>query len=93
VFEKLEQERLDCKRELARLAFQIRVLEPNRELAKRVAEVAEKQPFIYCVVPRWGEGNFNEQFERFSNEVREFRKSCEALLNDVTAKYHGKKRS
>lgn len=80
----LDMQRLDYSRELARVALQIRALEPDRELRDMVTWLASSQPFeAYLFPPRWHEGNYNERSERFDGQIAEYGRRLEALTDRV----------
>jgi hypothetical protein len=82
----LLQQRIDFRRDLARLSLQIRLLEGNPGLRQKVRELCDKQPFIFP--GEFGEGNFSDRFDRFKAEIAEFKDRVEALIKDAV-KEHG----
>ena len=88
VIVRLEQRRHELRRELGKVALQIRLLEPDQELSGEVAKLARSQPFRPLLLPpRWGQGNYDERAREFSTAIREFEKEVDALTERVVRKH------
>jgi hypothetical protein len=84
---KLDERRHAIRLDLLRLALQIRMLEQDAALGDKVQELAKAQPFMaFPFPPRWGEGTYNERFEKFQSEIGVFEKQLLELTDAVVAK-------
>jgi len=79
---KVNSRRHERRRDLLRLSFQIRLLETNVDLLSKVQEVTDSLPFMaFAVPPSWHEGNYNERFEKYQNDIGNFKKKLNALTS------------
>lgn len=70
---KVEDKRHTLRVDLLRASLQIRLLEADATLARRVEELAKGQPFMAYPFPaRWGVGNYNELSDKFDAEIAAF---------------------
>jgi hypothetical protein len=81
---KIEDKRHALRLDLLRASLQIRLLEADAALAKKVEELAKAQPFMAFPFPaRWGEGNYNERSDKFDSEIAAFDKQLAELIAAV----------
>jgi hypothetical protein len=85
LLDKLLHERTSLGRELARVCFQIRMLEPSASLREMVEKLAKTQPFL--VPGKLGSGNFAERFEAYKREIIAFERIVKSIMDDVLAKH------
>jgi hypothetical protein len=81
--ETLDNQRHEMRRELSKISFQIRILEPDRELAEMVAKVAADQPFMPFVVPPYAGLNYYDRLERFGSDIEAFEQLVSDLMGRV----------
>lgn len=85
---KLEQTRHSNREALLRLSYQIQILEADHRIKCKVKELADSQPFMAYPFPvKWGQGSYNERFEKFEAEIALFKKNVEDLLAIVSSKF------
>lgn len=78
--------------ELARLSLQIRLLESDEELKKKVKELEKSQPFMmFLLPPQWNDISYKEQFNKFESEINLFEQNLSDLVNTILAKQKAKK--
>lgn len=88
---KLDERRHSIRLDLLRLSLQIRLLEKECALTKEVQSLAKAQPFMaFPFPPRWGEGSYNERFDKFQSEIGTFEKQLLELIDSVLNKHSGK---
>ena len=81
-FTRFEQERGEILHELSRVAWQIRLLEPHRDLAVRTTELVTAQPFVLG----WP-GDYFPTFEEFTTAMTAFEQACNQLLDAVAQRH------
>jgi len=87
---KIEDKRHTLRLDLLRASLQIRLIESDASLAKRVEVMAKAQPFMaFPFPPRWHEGNYDERSERFDSEIAAFDKQLVELIEAVLQKRSG----
>lgn len=87
IYVALQKQRDELRRELARVAFQIRMLEPQKDLVQKVEALVKSHPFIYCHLPAWGQGNFDDRLSEYQTDVGNFERAAGQLLDEI-AKRH-----
>jgi len=81
----LEKERHEMHRMLLQVGTKIRVLEKDHAIKKAVAQLCDTQPFI--IPGKWHQGNFNERFDKFQNEILQFRRLIDDTIQQIHRKY------
>ena len=85
---KIEEKRHILRLDLLRASLQIRLLETDDTLAKKVEEIAKSQPFMaFPFPPRWGDGNYNERSDKFDAEIAAFDKLLSELVSAVLQRH------
>ena len=80
----VEAKRHQLRLDLLRVSLQIRLYEPDPELAKRVADFASSQPFMaFPFPPQWGQRNYSERFDEYKKAVIAFEKQLGELVEAV----------
>ena len=81
---KLDDQRHEFRKQLNRIAFQIRVLEDNLELTKRVEILVKSQAFMMLAIPpMWHDESYQKRFDGFENQILEFEKMLSDLIDLV----------
>jgi hypothetical protein len=77
----LENQRRKNGRELTRVFFQTRLLERDKSLIAKIKALVPAQPFLALPwPPQMGKGSYNERFDAFQKQIREF----EQMLGDIS---------
>lgn len=74
--------------QLIRLSLQIRLLEQDDSLNNQAQELSKNQPLmIFILPPRWSDGLYREQFNKFQSEISAFDHNLSKLVIDIQNKY------
>jgi hypothetical protein len=84
-FARLEDERHALSRDLTKIVYQLRLLEPNLTIVEAIDALRKDQPFL--VPGRFGQGNFDERFDKYKKDIQEY-ESCIKLIADLTQKIY-----
>jgi hypothetical protein len=81
---KLDDKRHESRQDLSRIAFQIRILEKDPVLIKKVLDLIKAQPFMAFAIPsRFGEGSYDERFDKYKLKSIEFEKLLMELMDTI----------
>jgi hypothetical protein len=63
----------------------------DESLTKRVEDLAKSQPFMaFPFPPQWGEGNYNERFDKYKLDIATFEKQLTELVAAVLQRHSAK---
>jgi len=80
----VEAKRPHLRLDLLRVSLQIRLFEPDPELAKRVEDFARSQPFmVFPFPPQWREGSYSQRFDTYKADVIAFERKLGELVEAV----------
>ena len=80
----LDDKRQANRRDLSRLALQIRLVESDLLLSLRVKALASSQPYMVSrFPPRMGDEKYGDSFDKFKADTDEFAKKLEDFVEDV----------
>jgi hypothetical protein len=89
---KLDNKRHESRRDLSRIAFQTRILEKDPVLIQKVLDVVKAQPFMaFAIPPHFGEGNYDERFDKYKLNSVEFEKLLMELIDAILKKHQSVK--
>jgi hypothetical protein len=79
---KLDHQRHSARADLLKVTSQLKLYETDQDLLEKAEGIAKSQPFMsFTFPPRFGEGNYNERFDKYQADVRAF----ESLLQNLIA--------
>jgi hypothetical protein len=85
---KIEAKRHALRLDLLRVSLQIKLFETDDSLTKRVEELAKAQPFMaFPFPPHWGEGNYNERFDKYKLDIAAFEEQLTELVSAVLQRH------
>jgi hypothetical protein len=81
--QKLDADRHQGRRDLTRIAMQIRMLETNRELSQLVAELVQAVPYMVYPFPPWVDQAYRERFTKHQADIQSFDDRLSNLIDRV----------
>ncbi|HOW76061.1 MAG TPA: hypothetical protein P5102_13670 [Candidatus Competibacteraceae bacterium] len=73
------------KMELSRLSLQIRLLESDEQLKRKVQQIEKSQPFMFFLFPPKSDSDYQGKLNKFDSDINLFEQSFFDLANMVLA--------